>query len=381
MAAVNRLKKLFDFYVSDLNYEEFDRLIKREVPEVYDFYVRRMKRPDLRHNPLRRALYFIWYLIVEFLERLTPLRRLFYSVAVFFFFWGNITVQWNYAFLGFFMLNLMLAFEVADKLTARDELAVARDIQTSLMPAEPPKSKYYDIASYYETAKEVGGDYLDFLQLDNSEEGRLYVIVGDISGKGMGAALRMVQVQAVLKYLICSCHTPRSILIELNKNIRQILRPDNFFTVTVAALDCDGQIHLSRAGHPPMFHYVAQKKAVIPVTPAGMGIGLKDNGMFDKVIDQVTITAAEDDVFVLFTDGVIETMNERKDLFGEEKLKSILIKYADQPAARIKEHILASLTYFRGSDIPEDDLSFVVLKAKRQGKVTSDDQNMSVQSK
>lgn len=357
-------RKIYDFYASDLSYNEFERLIKQEAPEVYDFYVRRMKHPDAKtRNPLKRYLQFLWYLFLEFLERLSPLRRLFYSCAFIFYIWGNFTEQWNYAALGFFMLNILLAFEVADKLTAKSELEVARDIQDSMMPSNAPFNKYFDIACYYETAREVGGDYLDFISSDNAD-GRMYFVIGDISGKGMGAAVRMVQVQAVLKYLINNCSGPKAILGALNRNSKQILSPDNFFTASLASLDPDGVFSFSRAGHTPLLHYNCLLKKAQNITPAGMGIGMRDNGMFDKVIEEVTLPVCCGDIFVFYTDGVTETMNPEKRLYGEELLKATIEKNANKSAYELKDILLRSVENFRRSNIPQDDMTFLIMKVK-----------------
>lgn len=357
------LKRVYNFYTSDLSYDEFERLIKKDAREVYDFYVDRMKQPGNIRNPFKRSILFLWNLFVEFLERLTPLRRLFYSIAVVFFLFGNISEQWNYAALGFFMLNILIAFEVVDKLTARDELAVARGIQNSMMPKEAPFNKHFDMACFYETAREVGGDYLDFIQPDHSEN-VTYLVIGDISGKGMGAALRMVQVQAVLKYIINNCSSPKAILGALNKNIQHILRPDNFFTASLVSLDCDGQLTYSRAGHTPLIRYNCLLNKTENITPLGMGVGMRDNGMFDKVIEEVSLEVNPGDIFVFYTDGVIETMDPEKNFFGEDLLKKIVEKNADRTASELKEILLKSLIDFRRSNIPEDDLTFLILKAK-----------------
>ncbi|MGE5683121.1 MAG: PP2C family protein-serine/threonine phosphatase [Bacillota bacterium] len=363
MLKLNTLRRVYDFYASDLSYDEFERLIKRDAPEVYDFYVRRMKQSQQIRNPFKRTLVFIWNLFIEFLERLTPLRRLFYSAALFFFIWGNFSEQWNYAALGFFMLNILLAFEVADKLTAKDELAVARDIQISLMPKEAPVNKHFDISCYYETAREVGGDYMDFIE-SGLDDKTTFIVIGDISGKGMGAALRMVQVQAVLKYLISNCSSPKAILGQLNKNIQNILRPDNFFTVSLISLDSSGQLLFSRAGHTPLIHYKCIENKTEAITPVGLGIGLRDNGMFDKVIEEVTLPFKSGDIFVFYTDGLIETMNPEKNLFGVEMLRRIIEKNPGKTASEIKDIILDSLANFRRSNIPEDDMTLLILKAK-----------------
>ena len=157
----DRLRRLFRFYTGEMNYNEFHKLVKRDVPEVYDFYVKRMKKPDKSRNKVLDFVLFARNLFLEFLSLLTPGRRIIYSLGLILFILAYFGNDWGFAVWGFIMINLLLAFELADKLTAKDELEVAREIQMNMMPGVPPENKYYLISCYMTTAKEVGGDYDD----------------------------------------------------------------------------------------------------------------------------------------------------------------------------------------------------------------------------
>jgi sigma-B regulation protein RsbU (phosphoserine phosphatase) len=342
--------------------KEVEKLIKRDTPEVYDFYVRRMKMPENSRNSIERSFLFLRNLFIEFLLKMSPARRLVYSMAVVFFIAGWFGGMWNWAVLGFFMVNLLIAFELADKLTAKDELAVAREIQTDLMPRHAPENSLFDIACYSEPAREVGGDYYDFICPENQEE-RMYIVIGDISGKGMGAALYMVQVQAILRHLSNTCYGTKAILTALNKSLQNVLKPESFFTVSMASLErgkCE--ISFSRAGHTPLLHYRAREKKAENVTPVGMGVGLCDGGIFDRVLEETAITTETGDVLVFYTDGLTEAMDKERNFFGEERLRSIIEKNAHLSASLIQESIIRELEEFRNSALPGDDTTLVIMK-------------------
>ncbi|MDO8550655.1 MAG: SpoIIE family protein phosphatase, partial [Ignavibacteria bacterium] len=327
-----RIKKLYNFYRSDLTMRDIEKLVKQDVPELYDFYVRKMQKPEKAKNKFYETLLFIRNLFIEFLEQLTPIRRIIFSISILIFIQSYIVNNWQWAAVAFILLCLLIAFELADKLTAKDELAVAREIQRSLMPNEAPQNNFYEISCFTENAKEVGGDYYDFIKyapisrdlVGNEAPEKFFVIVGDVSGKGMAAALHMVQVQSILRNSVYNHNTPKEVLSSMNRNLRRVLPKGSFFTVCISSINPDGSVLLSRAGHLPLLYYKSNEDSFINVTPKGMGIGIADNGLFEKTLEEVCIKPEEDDILVFYTDGVIEARNFYKQEFGEEKLKSIV---------------------------------------------------------
>ncbi|RPI72488.1 MAG: serine/threonine-protein phosphatase [Ignavibacteriales bacterium] len=358
-----RLKKLYDFYTSDLTIKDVEKLVKRDVPELYDFYVRKMQKPDRTKNKFYETLLFIRNLFVEFLEQLSPIRRVIFTASVLIFIFSYLSNDWQWASFGFILLCLLIAFELADKLTAKDELAVARDIQRTLMPKNAPQNNCYDISFYTETAKEVGGDYFDFIKYDESD-GKILVIVGDVSGKGMAAAIHMVQVQTILRNSVYNHNSPKEVLFSMNRNLRRILPKGSFFTVCISSIHPDGSIHLSRAGHLPLLYYKRSSDSFINITPKGIGIGITDNGLFEENLEEVCINPDEEDILFFYTDGVIEARNSFKQEFGEEKLKSVLRKHRDNSPEQIKNAIVQNISFFRDGTPPHDDLTLVILKTK-----------------
>jgi serine phosphatase RsbU (regulator of sigma subunit) len=361
----NRFKnfqRFYHLYKSDLSLNEIEKLVKRDVPGLYDFYARDMEKPDKKQHRVIRYLTFTRNFFLSFLLKLTAARRLFYSVAFILFFYGLFSGLDRFMLIGFIVLNILLALEVADKLIVKDELEVARDIQMGLMPLKAPQNTQYDIACFTEPAREVGGDYYDFLQPKNNED-RTYIIVGDVKGKGMAAALYMVRVQALLHYLIDQMSAPKDILIALNHNIRRIMRKDYFISLAIIRVNEKGEFNFCRAGHMPLIHYRAKTKRCEILLPEGIAVGLENNGSFDRIIEEIKLSPSPGDVFAFYTDGVVETRNESNMEYGDDALQKIICESAGKSAERIKDTILTDLAKFRGKAPSHDDITLLVIKA------------------
>ena len=353
--------RLYELFAAGLSFEEFQRLIKNDAPGVLDFYMQKVEKPDAsRRRPIRYII-FIRELFLAFLMKLAPVRRAFYALAVLSFIIGYVDLNTAYLLLSFIILNLLIAFELADKMNARNELDVARDIQESILPQNPPIIDGYEIAYFYETAKEVGGDYYDFMQ--KKDDGTTTIIIGDISGKGMAAALYMIQVQAVFRMILKSVSSPKDILIKLNNQLKNIFRSNSFFTVSTARINPDKSISFSRAGHLPLFYYKKSENSFSFLKPNGIGIGLRDNGIFEKVLEEIVITPEPGDILVFYTDGLSECMDKDKNEFGEENLKRIISKYSNLSADEIHSLFLRSLRIFANGALQHDDITFIILKA------------------
>ena len=359
MSGQNPLKRIFDLYTSDLSYQEIERLVKREASEVYEFFKADIPKADQSKNKFIRGLIFARSLFNAFILKLTPARRIFFLISLLFFFVGYTQNNPLYTLTAFLIAILLLAFELADKLSAKSELEVARKIQFDLIPKNNAQIEGYDVATYYEPAREVGGDYFDIIETPD----RTFIIVGDISGKGMAAALYMVRVQSIFYSLIDSYTGVKDIMINLKKYFSKNLRREFFLTLTIASIEKDGTMKIARAGHPPVFHLRSESKEISVLNPTGMGIGLNDKGLFEQTLEELTFTPQKNDVVLFYSDGLTETMNIARDQFGEENVKRIIKNNSEKSAEEIKGAILRAAEGFRGTALQYDDLTMVVLKA------------------
>ena len=328
------------------------------MPEVYSFYVNRMEEPAIKGKSLRGKIHFGRKLFKRFLLELSPARRILYVVSLLIFLEAIMASSLEWAFIAFLVLNLLIALELADKITSNEELSVARDIQNSLLPINPPEYINYDISCYSETAKSVGGDYYDFILKDNN----LILAIGDISGKGMAAAIHMVQVQALFRNILGTHSSPKEVLSHLNDNLLKLFQLGTFFTINLASIKPNGSVQFCRAGHLPVIYFNRKEEKCINLIPKGIGIGLSRNGFFNNALEEMTILPEQGDILIFFTDGITEAMNSYLMEYGEDRLKAAVKNNAFKSAKGIKSAIIDSIKRFTVNAPVYDDITLIVLK-------------------
>lgn len=365
-----KAKKALKVYVDKLNssrsdvargLDEINTLVRRDSAKAYTYY-QQGGDPTLQlpAGGISRKLSVGKALFLSFLRKLTPARRLAYLAAVIAFLWGYFQGDWAGAFVGFVVLNFLLALELAEKLLTKDELEIARSIQSSLYPAANPELKHLDVASFFQPANDVGGDYFDYA-LDGNR--RFTVILGDVSGKGIPAALYAMKLQALFEILVRREHSPKQMLTEMNDVISERIERNYFITAVVGVLDFGKQrLVLSRAGHNHPLHYCAETKTTKWLKPNGIGIGMARGARFNELLEETELTLAPGDVLLFYTDGVSEAMNAANETFGYDKMEQILMETAHLPAREIKQQLLRSVDTFRQGTPFADDATLVVTK-------------------
>lgn len=362
MSKENPIKRLFDLYTSDVSMKEMEKLIKQDSSDVYEYFAKDLPKEDENKSKFVKILLFIRNLFNAFVMKLTPERRIIYLISMFLFLVGYFQTSWVYLLCGFLLINGLLIFELFEKLNLKDEISIAKKVQDSLVPKEAPKNDFYDIANYYESAKEVSGDYCDFIP--NGEKNKLYMIIGDISGKGMPAALYMVRVQAIVHSLVTYFSNIKELVISLKNTFSKNLESGYFLTLIFAAVESDGKVSLVRAGHNCALVYRKENDTFEEIDSKGMGIGLNDHGMFDKVLEEVKIDTQPGDLVFLYTDGLVEAMNKYKEQFGLEKVKNILKHNSSDSADCIITKLMQNVSVFRDNAVIHDDLTMIMLKRR-----------------
>jgi serine phosphatase RsbU (regulator of sigma subunit) len=242
-----------------------------------------------------------------------------------------------------------------------DELRIAREIQKSLLPTAPPVVPGMTIADLCEPAHEVGGDYYDFFELG---QGRLGVMVADVSGKGTSAALYMAELKGLMLALTRKEESPRRLLIEANRLLAHHLDNRNFITMTYAVVDLNARtLTCARAGHTPLI--VVSNGVAHVIAPPGMVLGLRLPGAserFPDLLEEYTRPIHPGDVIVLYTDGITEAMNESGEFFSDEALARIIVGQHELDAAGIRERVVREVLSFVGGAEPHDDMTMIVLK-------------------
>jgi sigma-B regulation protein RsbU (phosphoserine phosphatase) len=247
----------------------------------------------------------------------------------------------------------------------QQELQIARDIQTSLLPSETLYCGDMTLAAACRPAREIGGDYCDFFPLD---EDRIGLLVADVSGKGASAALYMAELKGLMLALSRTHQSPRALLGEVNRVLSTNLGRNSFVTMTYAVLDLRQRtlVH-ARAGHTPLIHLRAGD--VFPRTrllaPEGLVLGVRMESVrarFEGLLKEQTITLAPGDVVVLFTDGISEAMNGIRDLYGEDRLCLCVEDHADLEPDALCDEIFESVREFADGAEQHDDMTMIVLK-------------------
>jgi len=258
--------------------------------------------------------------------------------------------------------NARLYLKELQQQRAEEELKIARRIQQDLLPKEPPQVKGLEIAGCSLPATEVGGDYFDYI-LQNHR--RLLVFVGDVSGKGMPAALYMSKVQGMVQMAGSLYHSPKDILKEVNRRIIDGIDKNSFITMLSVLFDLKKkQAIIARAGHTPLLLKKSNREDAEVILPKGLGLGITSGEDFDRKIEEVTIPMQSKDCFVLFSDGLTEAMNPKHELFGEERVKELLNQNYNLSSQEFRNLLLSHAGNFRENEEQNDDITIVIVKVK-----------------
>ena len=256
--------------------------------------------------------------------------------------------------------------EMAEKGRLEQEMFAAREIQQKLLPTGPVKTTGLLVNAFCEPAREVAGDYYDFLPITDTILG---VLIADVAGKGLAAGLYMAQLKVIVQSLSRLHHEPKAFLIAVNKVVSANLDGKSFITMTYGVIDVERrEMTFARAGHCPLIHVPANQPAGMRkarmLTPDGLVVGLQidDGTMFDNLLQEQTIAVEPGDLIVWFTDGISETMNEAFDCFGEHRLAQVVEQYAHLPFDQLRSYILAELRAFAGGADQHDDMTMILMK-------------------
>lgn len=235
-----------------------------------------------------------------------------------------------------------------------EELKFASDIQQKLLPKESPSIEGYDISGKSSPAKEVGGDYFDFIPIG---ENKIVLCLGDVSGKGMPAALLMSNLQATLRGQALFTNSAGQCMTNANKLIYRSTDEQKFATLFYGILNYkENTFDFSNAGHNPP--YLISKNNNTHLSKGGTVLGFLDNYEYEE--DAVKLKSG--DVIIIYSDGITEALNASDEEFGEERLLSIVNKHINNKTSKIISEVFKAVKIF-AQDMPQsDDITIVVIK-------------------
>ena len=250
--------------------------------------------------------------------------------------------------------------ELASENRIKQELQIARKVQQSFLPLKTPDVPGLDVFAICKPAFETGGDYYDFIELDDR---KLAITIGDVSGKGIQAAFYMTFTKGVL-YALCNDYTSSvEVLNRTNKMFRKNAAKGTFISLIFGIFDDEKSIfRFSRAGHNPLLYFNKKEKKLHIYQPEGIAIGMADMSKFSSHISEQSVKMDEGDILIFYTDGMVEAVNKENELFGEDRLYTLIKKYHDLPSQQMVEKIEGHLAEFVNGTDQYDDMTIIVVK-------------------
>jgi phosphoserine phosphatase RsbU/P len=260
----------------------------------------------------------------------------------------------------FALYNAIIYSMANEKKRLDHDLEIARDIQRILLPSEAPAIDGFQISGINVPARQVSGDYFDYIQVDRD---RLGVAIADVSGKGVPASLIMAICRSVLRAEAAGNPSPAEVLRKVNRQLYPDIKEDMFISMAYLILDHQQNgITLARAGHDAPLWYKRESQTVTPVKSPGMVVGIDSGSVFDRLTVDFAVPLERSDCLVLYTDGVTETLNADGDEFGIDRMMQCVRASANDGAQAIVKRIIEDVREFTGPVPQNDDITLIAIR-------------------
>jgi serine phosphatase RsbU (regulator of sigma subunit) len=380
--AGDRITEFFDTYTKDLKPDDLQRLFTRDTREAYRFFARHVDFSQTQHLPWhKRVVAEARLLFLAFTMKLSPARRVVYGLALLFAAmslfqlvrvqldgvarYGHVTVLFpGLAFpngvgtllLAFLLMNLLVLLEVADRLSLKNDLEIARDIQQAMLPGGLYRASGVETVGMSRPANTVGGDFYDILPLG---DGRLIVAVGDVSGKGSPAALLMALLLAMLRTLVDERLEPAELITRLNVQVCRHAPGSRFITLFYSVYDPrSGELTYVNAGHmPPLV--LRSGAGVDRLTEGGIALGMFDGSTYTTGRTELRA----DELLTVYSDGITEAESPAGQPFDEQGLETVLKEHRSDTLADIGTAVVRAVEAHTADTRFADDLTILLLRA------------------
>ncbi len=379
----DRARELFDTYTRDLSREDLQRLFTHDTPQAYRFFARGLAEDRLAGlPPWKRIPLRVRQIFVAFTLKLPPARRALYITALLvalvgllqlFRGFSQVDVPFGVPFIqvailtpvwadgtfallvSLLLVNLLVLLEVADRLSLKGELEVAREIQLAMLPSGTYHAADIQICGLTRPANTVGGDFYDVLTL---RDGRVIVTLGDVAGKGSPAALLMALLLAVLRTLVDEELEPPALAARLNTQICRHSPSSRFITLFYGVYSpSTGALTYVNAGQtPPLLRRRDGRYERLGST--GVALGMFEGSTFGAIDTRLE----PGETLVLYSDGITEAEDPSGRPLEESGLEEVLERHADADAAETGTRILAAVAAHAKDSRFADDLTVLVLK-------------------
>jgi phosphoserine phosphatase RsbU/P len=382
-APIRHAWDFFETYTRDLRADDLQRLFTRDTPEAWHFFARAIKAEELSHLPWHlRALEYTRRAFLAFTMRLSPARRAIYGIAVAMALIGLLRLFTGVAWVrvplvpflinlpvpvidsppgtmwlvsGFLVLNLLILLEVADRLTLKKDLEVAREIQQAMLPREIYTATGIEAFGVTRPANTVGGDLYDLIR---RPDGRIVFALGDVAGKGSPAALLMALAVAMLRVLVDEGLEPVELAVRLNIQVSRHAPGSRFITMVLGLYDpSSGHITYVNAGqNPPMLRRASGQ--IERLTEGGVALGMFDQATYTAG----TLALGAGDVLVLFSDGVTEAENLSGVAFDDAGLEQIVNEHWWKDMQTLGTSVLKAVEVHAAGTRIVDDLTVLAVR-------------------
>jgi sigma-B regulation protein RsbU (phosphoserine phosphatase) len=242
----------------------------------------------------------------------------------------------------------------------KHELGIAADIQTCMLPKKVPKIPGLDMSAFYQPCQYIGGDYYDFIEIDQEHLG---VVVADVSGKGVPGALVMAQARTLMRAEAAHSPEPRDILIRINRFFAGEIPKGMFVTMFYALINLPKlTLTLCSAGHNPMLYWRQKMGRVGYVNTKGLALGIDKGKLFEKRIEEAKLQFEPGDSFLLYTDGLNEAMNSKGEEYGLARLSRLYQEFATRDCAEFLSTLSYSVARFTGEAPQHDDITALTMR-------------------
>jgi phosphoserine phosphatase RsbU/P len=379
----SRLADFFDTYTKDVTAEELQRLFTRDARDAYRFFTRGMDAEAMRRLPwYKRVVEEVRLLFFAFSMKLSPARRVVFGAAFVLALIGLINLfrgfgvieivrvpflgglgvlgplfakgTWSLLF-AFALMNLLVLLEVADRLSLKNDLEIARDIQQAMLPSGLYSGAGVETVGMSRPANTVGGDFYDILPLD---DGRLVITLGDVAGKGSPAALLMALLLAMLRTLVDEKLEPADLITRLNVQVCRHAPGSRFITLFYAVFDPrTGSLTYVSAGHMPP----------LVMRHQGPCERLADGGIALGMFEQSTYTTGHvilqpQDLVAVYSDGITEAENPTGTPFDEIGLETVLKASLRETLPAVGAAVVQSVERHTAEKRFADDLTILLMR-------------------